>query len=739
MLSNIRLKANILLVAAILMTTSAEAGFNARLQGQSRGSSAWSAGNLQGWRDLDVVPCRVLLTGGPANNKTITIEFDHMQGRNPAIDDLSGFAPSANVVLLSKPKLSAPANSTRWTYTFSIKLKDRNPGSVRFNARLAAGAHLNGGSSVGMRGSPSLGSLQIHKPSGAGSSVDLSVIKTGPAETVPGEVITYSLAYSNKSLAIGKEGHDGKDDDDDGKDRDDDDGGGKDDDDDGGGKCKGRPKCKPPCIGKCAGKAICVRLTDVLPPDVTLIADSIGAGRVSGNTITWNLPDLNPGEAGTVFFRVRVNANLGNGHTFTNTACILSACPDANLSDNKSSVITRVVLNPNHAPIANPETYHGTMNQAVGIAAPGVLANDTDADGDALTAILVTTPSHGTVTLNADGSFQYVPSTAFTGADSFAYKANDGLTDSELAAVTIVISAPDNHPPTANADTYMGMQNTTLTIAAPGVLANDTDLDGHSLTAILVTLPSHGAVTLSADGSFQYVPDNNFSGADSFVYNANDGELNSQPTTVTIIVGEPENLPPTVTLVNPTNGAIYIEGMDISVVAEAFDADGTIARVDFFAGPALLGSTGEMPYQILLTNAAAGEYVFQAQATDNDGASAVSAPVNIMVLEHAPYAAGPFRLNRQTGLFEQTVTIFNPTPVSIPAIRLFIVEVRTGATVWNATGTLEGIPYIDVRQSISSGGSAEVLIEYYTPDMRVAPQPRFLPELLEVDGGTPEK
>ena len=61
---------------------------------------------------------------------------------------------------------------------------------------------------------------------------------------------------------------------------------------------------------------------------------------------------------------------------------------------------------------------------------PGVLANDTDVDGDALTASLVTQPAHGTLSLNADGSFTYTPDANYNGADTFTYAANDGTADS---------------------------------------------------------------------------------------------------------------------------------------------------------------------------------------------------------------------------------------------------------------------------------------------------------------------
>ena len=73
-------------------------------------------------------------------------------------------------------------------------------------------------------------------------------------------------------------------------------------------------------------------------------------------------------------------------------------------------------------------------------------------------------------------------------------------------------------------------------MAAPGVLGNDTDPDGNPLSPLLVSGPSHGALTPDADGSFTYSPAANFNGSDSFTYRASDGSLASNPATVTITV-----------------------------------------------------------------------------------------------------------------------------------------------------------------------------------------------------------
>lgn len=194
------------------------------------------------------------------------------------------------------------------------------------------------------------------------------------------------------------------------------------------------------------------------------------------------------------------------------------------------------------APLAAQDYFTAVEDTVLTVTAPGVLANDIDADNDPLSAALVTPPHSGHLFLNSDGSLAYVPEPDFSGTDQFTYRASDGTFNSADTTVTITVQ-PVADAPDAEADTYSLDEDTSLTITAPGVLGNDFDADGDPLNAELVASTQHGILTLNSDGSFNYVPAPDYFGSDSFTYSASDGTLQSAPVTVTITVTPINDLP----------------------------------------------------------------------------------------------------------------------------------------------------------------------------------------------------
>ena len=173
-----------------------------------------------------------------------------------------------------------------------------------------------------------------------------------------------------------------------------------------------------------------------------------------------------------------------------------------------------------------------------------LLANDQDIFGGGLTIVSVGAPSNGTATLNADDTVAYRRDSSFkSGCDQFGYTIEDarGTQASATAFVNVGNFSPcgppqPNSPPVANDDGYTMTEGGSLTVAAPGVLDNDTDADGDPLTAALVSGPTTGALTLDPDGGFTFTPPVAFVGDASFTYRANDGTDDSNDATVVITV-----------------------------------------------------------------------------------------------------------------------------------------------------------------------------------------------------------
>ena len=210
----------------------------------------------------------------------------------------------------------------------------------------------------------------------------------------------------------------------------------------------------------------------------------------------------------------------------------------------QSNVATvSLTINPvNDAPVAVNDSYTTDEDTPLDGGGAGGAGQRHGRGRATLTAVLVTGPTHGTLTLNADGSFTYTPAANFNGSDSFTYRASDGLAQSNVATVSLTIN-PVNDAPVADNDSYTTDEDTPLTRPAPGVLGNDTDVDGATLTAVLVTGPSHGTLTLNPDGSFTYTPAANFNGADSFTYRANDGLALSNLATVSLTINPVNDAP----------------------------------------------------------------------------------------------------------------------------------------------------------------------------------------------------
>jgi VCBS repeat-containing protein len=216
----------------------------------------------------------------------------------------------------------------------------------------------------------------------------------------------------------------------------------------------------------------------------------------------------------------------------------------------------------------------------------GLLANDTDPNGDALTAVLDIGPENGSLTLNADGTFTYVPDANFAGTDSFTYRASDGNYLSAAVVVTLVVEAVNDAPVAAD-DAFSLFANESLTVAGPGVLGNDADIEAGALSVQLANGPAHGTLALAADGSFTYTPDAGFLGEDSFTYAAIDAQGGSAMATVTLTVSARNQAPvgQADQYAVAEDGVLAVTNAAFGVLANDSDPDGTDIASLLASGP----------------------------------------------------------------------------------------------------------------------------------------------------------
>jgi uncharacterized repeat protein (TIGR03803 family)/VCBS repeat-containing protein len=352
-----------------------------------------------------------------------------------------------------------------------------------------------------------------------------------------------------------------------------------------------------------------------------------------------------------------------------------------------------------------PQAQDGTLNAVEDTSADGTFVAS-DPNAAPLTFTIVSNGSKGTATLTnaTTGAFTYTPNANQTGADSFTFRANNGTIDTNVATIDVSIESV-NDAPVAQAGTV----TTDEDIAAIGTLAA-TDVDSASLTYSIVTNGSKGSavVTSAATGAFQYTPNANASGTDSFTYKTSDGAVESNTATIAV----------TITAVN--DAPIAVDGT--TTVAAGASVAGALAASDV--------ENSSLTYAIVnngtkgtaaIVNAATGAYTYSANAgssgTDsftfkaNDGSTDSNTATVTVTITAGQCAADisttvtvsmqSAKLNRKTGRYTQTITLKNADGTVAGPVSLVLDNLSSNATLFSATGTTacaapSGSPYVNM-------------------------------------------
>lgn len=282
---------------------------------------------------------------------------------------------------------------------------------------------------------------------------------------------------------------------------------------------------------------------------ITLKIDSSTGGRLyassgggvtvfgSGSTSLWLDGDLSSLNA-----YISVLSNVTYQHSVLNTTGNDVDSLAVSINDNGNSGVgggTDISLGNVNIDISDVNDAPNAMGETFGTAedtpiSGNVLANDSDPETDPISAVLVSSTSNGSLVLNADGTFNYSPNLDFFGTDEFVYRVTDGFASS-LDVTTTISVAPVNDAPLAVADSYSSVAGETISILpGEGLLGNDLDVDGDSLSVVLISGTPGGVLVLNPDGSFSYTPTTISADDVTFVYAITDGNLQSAPVTVTI-------------------------------------------------------------------------------------------------------------------------------------------------------------------------------------------------------------
>ncbi len=371
-------------------------------------------------------------------------------------------------------------------------------------------------------------------------------------------------------------------------------------------------------------------------------------------------------DPGTLFQYLCEGETATDTFTYTVTDDSLDPCTD-------TAEVTITITGLNDCPVANDDTYDAKGDEVLAVAAPGVLANDTDADGcNVISVSAFDNPSAqgAAVDVLADGSFTYDPrgialfdnlAVGESATDTFTYTMTDdsAVPCADTATVTIIVWGPNNCP-TANDDTGVTDDNTPLVVPADGVLANDTDPDGHALEVVAhdPVSVSGATVDVSADGGYTYDPAGVFdylavgeSATDTFTYTISDiaGQDSCTDTAeVTITIWGANDCPVTMPDSGNTDEDTFLTEPAPGVLANDTDPEGDPLTVVAFDNPSVQGATVDMsvdgaytydpsgaPNLQALAQGATTEDTFTYTVTDDgalDGACDITETVTIEVL-----------------------------------------------------------------------------------------------------------
>jgi VCBS repeat-containing protein len=438
----------------------------------------------------------------------------------------------------------------------------------------------------------------------------------------------------------------------------------------------------------------------VSTPEDTPVSGQVTASDADGDPLTYAVT--------TAPANGTVTLNPDGSYTYT---------PNADFTGNDSFTVTVSDGNGGTVLVTVPVSVGAVNDAPVASAPPATTPEDTpvggqisasDADGDPLTYAVTTAPTHGSVTVNPDGSYTYTPDANFNGADSFTVTVSDGNGGTVLVTVPVTVT-PVNDLPVASAPPVSTLEDTPVS----GQIAAS-DLDGDMLGYAVTTAPTNGSVTVNPDGSYTYTPNANFNGADSFTVTVSDGNGGTAVVTIPVTVTTANDAP-----VASAPPATTPEDTPVSGQITASDPDGdplayavTIAPTH---GSVTVNPDGSYSYTPDANFTGADSFTVTV-SDGNGGTVLVTIPVTVTPVNDAPTASAlSITTGRDVPVSSQIVAAdVDRDPltyaVTTPPANGTIVINPDGSYTYTPGAGFTGNDSFTVTVSDGNGGTAQVTI-----------------------------
>jgi CSLREA domain-containing protein len=395
-----------------------------------------------------------------------------------------------------------------------------------------------------------------------------------------------------------------------------------------------------------------ITLTDSPPVGMTItsITGSAWTCNIATGVCTRTLA-IGPGAASTLSVTVSIATDAAS--SLTNSVTV-SGGNDAVTTNNTGSDTTPISP---ALPIAVNDSRSTNEDAALTIAPPGILSNDTDSGSFAITAVKVTDPSNGTLTLNSNGSFTYTPNSNYSGSDIFTYTARSVNGDSAPATVTLTVNPVNDAPAVGTNAGLTVAEGASGTIGQAQLHTTDVDNVPADLIYTLKIAPAHGTLknngaAIAVDGTFTqddinadqiaYVHDGSETTSDSFTFDVSDGALSVTGTQFTITV-------------NPVNDAPV-------AVNDAYSTDeDTPLTVDTAHGVLANDTDSDSPHNVLTATIAAGP-AHGSLTLNSDGSFTYTPTADYNGSDSFTYKANDGALDSNVATVTLTVNPVNDAP-----------------------------------------------------------------------------